>query len=141
MRRWYGLAAVAAVIVVATSGCGTPAGLDGDLTNDWPPLGRAEQFAPKAGDCHLSVDKSSYLTSYQPVDCGRAHMVETIHLGTFTGSLADRPTPPPAGAAFDECDARATAFVGGDWRGRPPDGPGRAAVAQRLDGWRALVPV
>ena len=121
MRRWRG-AAVAAGITVALAGCGTPAGTDGDLTDDWRPVGQVEQFTPKAGDCHLISDPTSYLTSYQPVECGRAHLVETIHLGTFTGALAGRPTPPPIGSAairpaFAECDAKATAFVGGDWRG------------------------
>ncbi|MFU8873515.1 septum formation family protein [Micromonospora sp. SL4-19] len=122
MRRWYGLAAVAAVMAVTVSGCGSLTGHEGDLTANWPPLRQAEQFAPKAGDCHVIANQSSYLTSYEPVDCGQPHLVETFHLGTFTGSLADRPAPPPVGSAairpaFDECDARVTAFVGGDWRG------------------------
>jgi hypothetical protein len=104
------------------AGCGTPAGVDGDLTDDWRPFAAATQFAPKSGECHVSVDSASFLTSYQPVDCGQTHVAETIHLGTFTGALAERPTPPQVGSAairpaFTECDAKATAFVGGDWRG------------------------
>ncbi|SCL39052.1 Septum formation [Micromonospora rhizosphaerae] len=123
MRRGRFLAAVAALITVALAGCGsTPPGTDGDLTDDWRPVGKAEQFAPKVGDCHVIADSTSYLTSYQPVDCTKTHLVETIHLGTFTGALAERPTPPPIGSAairpaFAECDVKATAFVGGDWRG------------------------
>ncbi|MFC4146913.1 septum formation family protein [Micromonospora mangrovi] len=121
MRRWRG-AAGAALITVVLAGCGTPAGTDGDLTDDWRPVGRATQFSPKVGDCQLSADPSSYLTGYQPVECAKTHLVETFHLGTFTGALAARPTPPPLGSAairpaFAECDATATAFVGGDWRG------------------------
>ncbi|MGR6321688.1 septum formation family protein [Micromonospora soli] len=135
MRRWRGLVA-AALSTVALAGCGTPAGLDGDLTDDWRPVGAVTQFAPKAGDCHLIAAPTSYLTSYQPVDCARAHLVETFHLGTFTGPLAERPTPPKVGSAalrpaFAECAAKATAFVGGDWRGArltiqvvPPSPPG-----------------
>ncbi|MDZ5445728.1 septum formation family protein [Micromonospora sp. 4G57] len=122
MKRWRGVTAWAALVMVVLAGCGTPAGTDGDLTDDWRPVGKVEQFTPKVGDCHLIAEPSSYLTSYQPVECGRAHLVETIHLGTFTGALAERPTPPPVGSAairpaFADCDAKATAFVGGDWRG------------------------
>lgn len=122
MRRWRRVAAVAALVTVAASGCGTPAGTDGDLTDDWRPVGKVEQFTPKVGDCHVIADPTSYLTSYQPVDCARQHLVETIHLGTFTGPLAERPTPPPITSAairpaFAECDAKARAFVGGEWRG------------------------
>ncbi|MCI4062294.1 septum formation family protein [Micromonospora sp. R77] len=121
MRRWCA-AAAAALITAVLAGCGTPAGTDGDLTDDWRPVGQVTQFAPKAGDCHLSAEPTSYLTGYQPVDCTRTHLVETVHLGTFTGAVAARATPPPLGSAamrpaFAECDARTTAFVGGDWRG------------------------
>jgi hypothetical protein len=122
MRRWLGAAASAALITTALSGCGTPDGTDGDLTDDWRPVAQAQQFTPKVGDCHVIADPTSYLTSYQPVDCARSHLVETFHLGTFTGALADRPIPPRVGSAalrpaFADCDAKATAFVGGDWRG------------------------
>ncbi|NES16822.1 MULTISPECIES: septum formation family protein [Micromonospora] len=122
MRRCRTVGAAAALITLALAGCGTPDGLDGDLTDDWRTVGAVVQFTPKAGDCHLIADPTSYLSSYQPVDCARAHLVETFHLGTFTGSLAARPTPPKVGSAvlrpaFGECDAKATAFVGGDWRG------------------------
>lgn len=122
MRRWLGAAASAALITTALTGCGTPAGTDGDLTDDWRPVAEARQFTPEVGDCHVIADPTSYLTSYQPVDCTRSHLVETYHLGTFTGALAERPIPPKVGStalrtAFAECDAKATAFVGGDWRG------------------------
>ncbi|SCL51033.1 septum formation family protein [Micromonospora chersina] len=124
MRWWRVRVAVAALagMVTAMAGCGAPAGLDGDLTDDWRPAAAAVQFTPKVGDCHVIAGPSSYLTSYQPVDCTRQHLLETFHLGTFTGAVAERETPPPVGSAvlrpaFAECDAKATAFVGGDWRG------------------------
>ncbi|MFG2057097.1 septum formation family protein [Micromonospora sp. NPDC048930] len=123
MRRWRALGAAAALLTVALAGgCGAPAGLDGDLTDDWRPVGEVVQFAPKVGDCHLRVESVSYPATYRPVDCQAHGGTETFHLGTFTGPLADRPTPPPVRSAairpaFAECDARATAFVGGDWRG------------------------
>jgi hypothetical protein len=122
MRRWLGAAASAALITTALTGCGTPDGTDGNLTDDWRPVAQAQQFTAKLGDCHVIADPTSYLTSYQPVDCARSHLVETFHLGTFTGALADRPIPPRVGSAalrpaFADCDAKATAFVGGDWHG------------------------
>lgn len=122
MRGWHGMTALAALVTVVLAGCGTPAGTDGDLTDDWRPVGEVEQFTPKVGDCHLIGDPTSYLTSYEPVNCARAHLVETFHIGRFTGSLAGRPTPPKVGSAvlrpaFAECDTRAREFLGGDWHG------------------------
>lgn len=122
MRRWRTGGATAALIMLALAGCGTPYGLDGDLTDDWRTVGTVVQFAPKVGDCHSRFESVSYPTTYHPVDCAVGGGMETFHLGTFTGPLAERPTPPPVHSAairpaFDECDARATEFAGGDWRG------------------------
>ncbi|TDC37171.1 hypothetical protein E1211_11235 [Micromonospora sp. 15K316] len=120
MRRWRGVTALAAVVMAVLAGCGTPAGTDGDLTDDWRPIGDVEQFTPKVGHCHLTGDPTSYLTSYQPVDCVQTHLVETFHVGRFTDTLAARPTPPKVGTAvlrpaFAECDTQAREFLGGDW--------------------------
>ena len=80
LRRWVVRVAVAALAgaVVAMAGCRAPAGLDGDLTDDWRPAAAAVQFTPKVGDCHVIAEPSSYLTSYQPVDCSRQHLLETF---------------------------------------------------------------
>ncbi|MFC8617089.1 septum formation family protein [Micromonospora purpureochromogenes] len=103
------------------TGCGAPGGTDADLTDDWRPMATARQFSPKAGECHLIREATAYLTSYAPVDCTTTHLVETFHVGTFTGALAARPIPPRVEstamrAAFADCDKRAKQFVGGDWR-------------------------
>ncbi|PZF88298.1 septum formation family protein [Micromonospora deserti] len=122
MRRWWGVMVSAVLLGAALSGCGTPSGADGDLTDDWRPVAEARQFAPQAGECHVIAEPTSYLTSHQPVDCAKTHLVETFHIGAFTGALAARPIPPRVGSsamrsAFAECDSRAKEFVGGDWRG------------------------
>lgn len=122
MRQWRTFGAAAALITLALAGCGTPDGLDGDLTDDWRTVGAVVQFAPKIGDCQQLMESVSSPATYHRVDCATGGGIETFHLGTFTGPLAERPTPPPVRSAairpaFAECDARATAFVGGDWRG------------------------
>ncbi|WBB66817.1 septum formation family protein [Micromonospora sp. WMMD812] len=121
MRRRWRAAIGAALTTLVLAGCGAPGAGDGDLTDDWRPATQARQFAPQAGECHVVAEPTSYLTSYQPVDCASSHLVETFHIGTFTGDVARRPIPPRVGSAalrpaFAECDARAREFVGGDWR-------------------------
>ncbi|MFG3700108.1 septum formation family protein [Micromonospora sp. NPDC047620] len=122
MRRWLGVTFSAALVAGVLSGCGTPPGTDGDLTDDWRPVAEARQFVPQAGECHVIAEATAYLTSHQPVDCAKPHLVETFHIGTFTGEIAARPIPPRVGSAamrvaFADCDARAKTFVGGEWRG------------------------
>ncbi|MFG3708393.1 septum formation family protein [Micromonospora sp. NPDC047670] len=129
------LAAVTAAVLLV--GCAGPAGLDGDLADDWAALPAPGPFTPAAGVCQ-AADFTDVVTlaAYAPVDCAAPHRVETVHVGVFP---AERATPPPGGSAelrgaFADCDARATAHVGDDWRaGRLrlavalPSGPGWAA--------------
>ncbi|MFY1617327.1 septum formation family protein [Micromonospora sp. WMMD736] len=121
MRRYGWAALTAAILTMTLAGCGTPAGTDGDLADDWQPMAAAQQFVPKADECHLIDEATSYLSSYSPVDCAKTHKVETFHVGTFTGALATRTAPPKTESAtmrstFADCDKRAKQFVGGDWR-------------------------
>ncbi|MEV4820945.1 septum formation family protein [Micromonospora sp. NPDC049274] len=121
MRRQGRAALTAAILTVTLTGCGTPAGTDGDLLDGWPAMAAARQFAPQAGECHMIPTPSSYLSSYSPVDCAKTHRLETFHVGTFTGTLAARSAPPSVQSAtmrstFADCDTRAKQFVGGDWR-------------------------
>ncbi|MEU8298803.1 septum formation family protein [Micromonospora sp. NPDC048909] len=121
MRRRLLMGGVTALVTVLASGCvAPPAGTDGDLLDDWRPLAAAQQFTPRVGDCHAISDPPT-AENHTPVDCGQPHLLETIHVGTFTGALAQRPTPPPFWSsvmrpAFAECDAEARKFVGEDWR-------------------------
>jgi|HigsolmetaAR206D_1030411.scaffolds.fasta_scaffold00212_23 hypothetical protein len=121
MRRWIAALAVAGAVGLGVSGCGAPGGADGNLVDDWAAMGEPTLFTPEARTCHPgSFAETVYLSSYFPVDCSASHQVETIHVGTFTGSL-DATTPPAAGsaprrAAYAECDRQARSFLGADWR-------------------------
>ncbi|MEV1330974.1 septum formation family protein [Micromonospora costi] len=120
MRRWWTAVAVGAATVLGLTGC-APAGLDTELTDDWPAFAAAEAFVPDAGVCHAALQDVGYLSAYNPVDCGQSHRAETVHVGTLSGAAAQRSTPPPSGsagmrAARAECDRAVDKAVGADWR-------------------------
>jgi hypothetical protein len=127
MRRWQALSALgalAATVLVATvlAGYETPAGVDADLTDDWTAIAEPTAFLPRAGVCHITSDRTGYLANYAPLDCGQVHRAETVHIGTFTGTAAKQSVRPAAGspamrAAFTDCDAQITRFLGSEWRG------------------------
>lgn len=137
MRRWLSGVAAAGAAVLALAGCGSPAGVDGDLVDDWEPVGQPTVFVPEAGTCHPRLQEVGYLSTYRPVACDRLHQAETAYVGSFVGADAERAGLPPAGsspmrAAYRDCDARVSAFVGADWRS------GRLAVvvvAPSRHGW------
>ncbi|WP_433120169.1 septum formation family protein [Micromonospora sp. CA-246542] len=121
MRRWLTAIAGGAAVALALAGCGTPTGVDRNLTDDWPAPVAAKQFVPAAGVCHHSFQQVGFLSGYNPMECSEAHRVETIHVGTLTGPAAERGTTPPAGsegmrAAQAGCEKEVTKAVGGDWR-------------------------
>ncbi|MGK5444492.1 septum formation family protein [Micromonospora sp. URMC 105] len=121
MRRWWTAVAAGGLALLALTGCGAPAGLDADLTDDWPALAAPQGFVPAAGICHADVQDVGYLSGYRPVECARSHRAETMHVGTFTGTEARRSTPPSGGtpamlAARAECDREVRRAVGADWR-------------------------
>ncbi|MFC3503177.1 septum formation family protein [Micromonospora krabiensis] len=118
MRRSSIVLLVVATVGTLLAGCGAGDG-DGDLTDDWPALPAAGPFTPAAGVCHAG-DFADVVTlaAYQPVDCAQPHRVETVHVGAFPLESA----APPAGGsgpmrgAFAECDARASGYLGDNWR-------------------------
>ncbi len=121
MRRWLTAVAVAGVVALSLTGCANPAGVDGELIDDWAAMAAPKAFTPEAGVC-LSSDfaDTAYLSSYSPVDCTAAHKVETVHVGTFTGSDAGA-NPPSRGStemrsAYGVCDRKATEYTGAEWR-------------------------
>ncbi|MDZ5444736.1 septum formation family protein [Micromonospora sp. 4G57] len=115
MRRWLRAVALGAVAVLALAGYGGPAGLDGNLVDDWPAMSAPQGFVPEAGTCHVHADAS--LNAYAPVPCESAHRLETMHVGALTGSHASRGTPPTFdSAAHAECDRKVNKALGGDWR-------------------------
>ncbi|GIM97680.1 septum formation family protein [Paractinoplanes toevensis] len=110
MRRW----AVAVLACALISGCGSlPAGVDGDLVNDWKPMPAATAFRPAAGTCHGELAQTGTIDDYAPVACGGPHLAETVavaDLGQATTLEAGLPQ------AFTACSKRVTAFLGADWR-------------------------
>ncbi|GAA4453296.1 septum formation family protein [Phytohabitans houttuyneae] len=118
--RWLALGVLAVAVL---TGCSGPAGVDGDLTDDWTALPEPKPFVPASGVCHAGFKQLTEASQgvYFPLDCGGQHGAETVHVGQFTGADAERATMPPRGtkptlAAFAECDAKAKEYVGGDWR-------------------------
>jgi hypothetical protein len=113
---------LAAVALLTASACANPPGTDGNLANEWPEMAAPQGWTPKADTCHKEFAVTSYRRAYTPVSCTTEHRYETVHLGEFTGDAAKLPSPPTAPgspellAAYKDCDAKANAFVGGEWR-------------------------
>ncbi|MFE0593598.1 septum formation family protein [Micromonospora echinospora] len=121
MRRWLRASALLLVAGLAVTGCGGPAGSDGDLTDDWPAVAAPAPFEPESGVCHPALVPVGYLSSYGPVPCDQWHSAETVHVGTLPAEHTDRSTPPPVGSparkvAYAECEKAANRALGADWR-------------------------
>ncbi|GAA0499592.1 hypothetical protein Ade02nite_82730 [Paractinoplanes deccanensis] len=103
---------MAGALMVAVAGCSElPAGVDGDLTDGWRTPPAALQFRPTAG-CHADLVETATIEDDDAVPCTEPHLAETFavaDLGEVTAAAR-------AARAFQECSARATTFVGGDWR-------------------------
>ncbi|MPZ28916.1 MAG: hypothetical protein GEV12_21580 [Micromonosporaceae bacterium] len=119
--RGLGMATVG-LVALLLAGCAPPDGIDGNLTGDWPAHPEPTSWLPEVGACHSGDYRLVVpLFAYQPVDCQRQHLTETVHVGEFTGDAADRATPPPEGsagwrAAYAECDEAAADYLGADFR-------------------------
>lgn len=123
MRRAVGVAVLGGLVAAMLAGCGTPAGVDGKLVDDWKAQPDAVPFVPATGVCHLSLpdDRLISRTVYNPMDCATEHHYETVFVGEFTGSEKDASEPPEAGSegarkAFTECNTKVNEYLGGDWR-------------------------
>ncbi|MFI9640769.1 septum formation family protein [Micromonospora sp. NPDC051925] len=121
MRRWWTALAAGGVTALALGGCATPAGIDRDLTDEWPALATPQVFVPTEGACHAGVQDVGYLSGWNPVDCAGTHHTETMHVGTLTGAPARQTAPPAAGSpavrtAHAECDREVRREIGTDWR-------------------------
>ncbi|MFE9201017.1 septum formation family protein [Micromonospora sp. NPDC007230] len=137
MRRAMTILVAALVAGAALAGCAGAGGLDGDLTDDWAALPAAGAFTPAAGVCQVADFTATVsLAGYDPVGCDLPHRVETVHVGAFPADRTAPPAPasPELRTAFADCDARASGYVGDNWRaGRLrlavalPTGPGWAA--------------
>jgi Septum formation len=114
---WRG-AAVLLCAAVLLAGCGRPAGVDGDLTNNWPAMAEAKAAVPEAGVCYDQAYDTTWTGPFDTVDCAHEHHVETTYVGQFTG--ADPAAPPAAGSpgrrsAFQACMSNTDDYLGGDF--------------------------
>lgn len=143
-RRMVTMAAagLAGGLLVGCGG-GPPPGVDGELTAGWGGFAEPVGFVPDAGACHAEPYRpETALAEYQPVDCDAPHLVETVHVGTFTGEAADLEEPPRPGSAhlrsaYGSCEEQAADHLGADFReGRlwlgvaTPTGPGWSGGAR-----------
>jgi hypothetical protein len=120
--RLAALAALGAVTAALLSGCGNPGGVDGTLVDDWAPVAAPSGFIPEVGACHLATFAAvGPRSEYETVDCDSQHRSETVDVGSYPPAAAGSPAPPAEGsagaiAAYAECDAKTSAYVGAPWR-------------------------
>jgi hypothetical protein len=111
----------AAALVLAGCG-GTPPGVDGNLTDNWPAMPRPSVAVPVNFACYDVENPSRGMATPPPiVDCSAKHTLETVRVGTFTGADAAGDGPPPDGGparqrAYADCATFARQYLGGDWR-------------------------
>ncbi|WP_412753319.1 septum formation family protein [Krasilnikovia sp. M28-CT-15] len=116
--RLGGLVAAGLVVLALGAGCALPAGVDGNLTDDWTPIAAPTGFTPAAATCHAAAYAPvGPRSTYEQVDCTQQHRSETV----FVGRYPDAATPPPAASAaasqaYRTCDLNTASFVGGAWR-------------------------
>jgi hypothetical protein len=107
---------------LAVGGCGTPGGVDGDLTNGWAAMAPATGFEPAAGACHgAAFNAVGPRGTYEEIDCTLPHRTETVYVGSYESPASDADSPPADGsagaaAAYKTCDEKTTTYLGGAWR-------------------------
>jgi hypothetical protein len=112
--------AVSALVLLA--GCGSPGGVDGNLTNAWAPMGAPTGFTPTADTCHLAnFAQVAARSTYEVVNCELRHRTETVYVGTYPAPAADADSSPADGSAgareaYRTCDLKTAEYVGGPWR-------------------------
>ena len=121
LRTRLGTAAAAGALLLL-AGCGNPGGVDGQLVNNWEPIGAPTGFIPQAGTCHLAnFALAGTRSAYEEADCKIKHRSETVYVGTYPDPAAQADKPPAEGsagsrAAYQTCDQKTTEYVGGPWR-------------------------
>ncbi|GAA2610944.1 hypothetical protein GCM10010399_47280 [Dactylosporangium fulvum] len=124
MVKRFALVTAALAAVLVTGACAAPDGADRDLVDDWVMLGEAKVPEPVGGDCWTTdlAQLDAVLASPSRVvqmPCDFQHAFETVHVGHFTGNLADGSTPPALEemtAAYTECDDAAKSYLGAAWQ-------------------------
>jgi hypothetical protein len=118
MRRRI-VALLCAAALTTLGGCAASLGVDNDLTDDWKLPAAPAGFTPEAKTCHAVVEEPATRASYEPVDCGKEHTSETVHVGQVSGENAKSTELPAENSWRDEdreCDVKADEFAGGPVR-------------------------
>jgi hypothetical protein len=123
-------------VTLTLAACGQGGG--GDLTDQWPSMAEPAAWSPRAGTCHQVFEPRLMRSAYDPVACDETHRFETVHVGRFDGEAPSAGPPgegtPQFNSAWADCDAQATAYLGGQWRDRQV----RVAVSLPVpEGWIA----
>jgi hypothetical protein len=121
VRRVLAAVVASGAAAMVLAGCTAHADVDGNLTDDWAAMTEPTGVVPQAGTCHYVYVTVGYRTGYLPVKCVDQHQSETVYVGRFTGASAELAIPPVPGSrphrlAFAQCDGKAKAYLGGDWR-------------------------
>jgi hypothetical protein len=108
------------MVVLAAAACGKPAGVDGDLVNHWPAMGKAETPVPVVGACYDTEFETTWSGPFDTVPCTETHQTETSYVGAFTGDDAGRSSPPGSDSqsrktAYLTCADKTADYLGGDW--------------------------
>jgi hypothetical protein len=119
-RRRVTLAVTLLAGALVLAGCGKPAGVDGDLTNNWPAMAEAKVAVPEVGVCYDTEYDITWTGPFDTVDCAKTHHIETTYVGSFTGADGSRSTPPLTGStsrrtAFEACMKNTNDYLGGDF--------------------------
>jgi len=124
MRRGGRILMAALCALAVLSGCGgPPPGVDGDLVNNWPAFAEAVTPTPVANVCYSTEYTETWIGEFdgRTTSCTGTHKTETVAVGTFTGPLAARSTPPlkfstDLANAYKDCAKQADQYLGGPWQ-------------------------
>lgn len=107
-----------AMALTLTACAKSTAGLEG-----WPALPEPVAWTPPSGVCHAAFTSLLRRDGFGEIECTKTHQAELIHLGQFTGDAVSAEKVPEPGspafqAAWSDCDAKTTAYLGGPWKER-----------------------
>ena len=121
----FRLIAVLTLVLASATACGrVPAGTDRSLVaDDWSMLAEAKVPEPRPGDCWRTDASEVYDLIDVPggvvqAPCENSHVIETVHVGQFTGAQAEAERAPSLEQLADQykvCDDEATKYLGAAW--------------------------
>lgn len=122
--RRLAVAAVPVAALLALAGCGTPAGADKNLVDDWTMLAQPKVPLPPVGACYdtnveyFETDTITIFSFTKTESCTTKHVSETFFVGELTGVAAGGSTPPKGKDltdAYTACASEAEKYLGADW--------------------------